>query len=100
MNIDVKSVHFKADQKLVDFTNKKVNKLDQYFDGIIGADVMMKVDKTKSPKNKIVEVELSIPGHENLFAEKQADTFEEAVDLSVEAIKKQLKKFKEKLHIK
>ena len=47
--------------------------------------------------NKIAEVKLSIPGYDYLFAEKQADTFEEAIDLATDAIRRQLTKFKEKL---
>ena len=97
MNIQVKTVHFTADQKLVDFVNKKVPKLDTYFDGIISAEVIMKVVKPETANNKIAEIKLSIPGTDYLFAEKQADSFEEAIDLAIEAIRRQLAKFKEKL---
>ncbi len=97
MNIQVNSVHFTPDQKLVDFVNKKVVKLDTYFEGIIGIEVIMKVIKPETANNKVAEIKLSIPGTDYLFAEKQADTFEEAIDLSIEAIRRQLTKFKEKL---
>ena len=97
MNIQVKTVHFTADQKLIDFVNKKVSKLDTYFDGIIGVEVIMKVDKPETANNKIAELKLSIPGTDYLFAEKQTDTFEESIDLSIEAIRRQLIKVKEKL---
>ena len=97
MNIQVKTVHFTADQKLVDFVNKKVPKLDTYFEGIISAEVIMKVVKPETANNKIAEIKLSIPGADYLFAEKQADSFEEAIDLAIEAIRRQLSKFKEKL---
>ncbi|MBC8005734.1 MAG: ribosome-associated translation inhibitor RaiA [Verrucomicrobia bacterium] len=97
MNIQVNTVHFTADQKLIDFVNKKVSKLDTYFEGIIGVEVIMKVDKPETANNKISEIILSIPGYDHLFAEKQADSFEEALDLAIEAIRRQLTKFKEKL---
>ena len=97
MNIQVNTVHFTADQKLIDFVNKKVSKLDTYFEGIIGVEVIMKVDKPETANNKIAEIKLSIPGTDYLFAEKQTDTFEESIDLSIEAIRKQLIKVKEKL---
>lgn len=97
MNIQVKTVHFTADQKLTDFLTKKVMKLDTYFEGIIGADVILKVVKPETVNNKVAEVKLSIPGYDYLFAEKQADTFEEAIDLATDAIRRQLTKFKEKL---
>jgi ribosomal subunit interface protein len=97
MNIQVKTVHFTADQKLIDFVNKKLLKLDTYFEGIIGAEVIMKVVKPETANNKIAEIKLSIPGSDYLFAEKQADSFEEAIDLSIDAIRRQLTKFKDKL---
>jgi len=97
MNIQVKTVHFTADQKLIDFVNKKVTKLDTYFEGIIGIEVIMKVDKPETANNKIAEIKLSIPGTDYLFAEKQSDSFEESIDLAIDAIRRQLTKFKEKL---
>jgi ribosomal subunit interface protein len=97
MNIQLTTVHFTADQKLVDFVNKKVPKLDTYFEGIIGAEVILKVVKPETANNKVAEVKLSIPGTDYLFAEKQADSFEEAIDLAIEAVRKQLTKFKDKL---
>ena len=97
MEIKIHSVHFNADQKLVEFVNKKVNKLDTFFDGIIKAEVTLKVLKPETAKNKISELKLSIPSKDYLFAKKQADTFEEATDLALDAIRKQLTKYKEKL---
>ena len=97
MNIHVNAIHFTADQKLIDFVNKKTSKLDTYFDGIISAEVILKILKPEAANNKVAEVKLSIPGNDYLFAKKQADTFEEAIDLSVDALRKQISKFKEKL---
>jgi putative sigma-54 modulation protein len=97
MNIQVKPVHFTADQKLTDFVNKKVSKLDTYYEGIIGAEIIMKVVKPETANNKVAEIKLSIPGYDYLFSEKQADSFEEAIDLAVEAIRRQLTKVKEKV---
>ncbi len=100
MEIIINSVHFDADKKLLGFVNKKVNKLDTFFDGIINAEVTLKVLKPETANNKISEIKLSIPVNGYLFAKKQADTFEEATDLAVDAIRKQLGKFKEKLKSK
>ena len=97
MEIKINSVHFTADKKLVDFVNKKVNKLDTFFDGIINAEVTLKVLKPEAANNKIAEIKLSIPANGYLFAKKQADTFEEAIDLAVDAMRKQLDKYKQKL---
>jgi len=97
MNIKINDVHFTADQKLVDFVTKKVSKLDTYFDGVLSAEIILKVIKPETSNNKEAEIILSIPGKENLFAKKQADSFEEATDVAIEAIGRQLKKFKEKM---
>jgi len=100
MNIKINDVHFNADQRLVDFINKKVSKLETFFDGIITAEIILKVIKPEASNNKEVELKLSIPGKDYLFAKKQADTFEEATDLTIEAVKRQLSKMKEKMHDK
>jgi putative sigma-54 modulation protein len=97
MEVKISSVHFTADQKLVDFVNKKVSKLDTFFDGIINVEVTMKVLKPETANNKVSELKISIPANGYLFAKKQADTFEEATDLAIDAIRKQLDKYKEKL---
>lgn len=97
MEVKINSVHFNADDKLVEFVNKKVNKLDTFFDGIIKAEVTLKVAKPETAKNKVSEVKVSLPATDYLFAKKQADSFEEATDLALDAVKKQLGKYKEKL---
>lgn len=100
MNIKVNSVHFTADQKLIDFVSKKVSKMDTFFEGILSAEVSLKVEKPEAANNKVSEIRISLPAAENLFARKQADSFEEATDLAVEAIRRQLKRHKEKLRTK
>lgn len=97
MNSKINAVNFTPDQQLVDFINKKINKLDTFFEGIIGAEVILKVTKPESVKNKMVEIKISIPIKGYLFAKKSADSFEEATDLCIDAIRRQLGKFKEKL---
>ena len=95
MNIKIQSVHFDTAEKLELFTRQKVGKLDQYLDGILSAEVVLKLDKPESPENKIAEITLII-AKSNLFAKKQNATFEEAVDLACEALRKQLVKRKDK----
>ncbi len=97
MDIKVKAIHFTADQRLTDFASKKISKLDTFFEGIIGAELTLKVDKPEAAENKVAELKLSIPSTDYLFAKKQADSFEEAIDLCVDASRRQLAKFKEKL---
>ena len=96
MNVQIQSVHFDADKKLVGFINDKVNKLNQFHDGIIQAEVILKIDKDSHSENKIAELKLHIAG-DDLFAKRKCKSFEEAVDDCLEAIRKQVQKNKEKL---
>ncbi len=95
MKVNINSVHFKTDKKLEDFINEKVGKLSNMYDGVIGSDVILKVDNTDSPENKIAEIRLLIRGND-LYAKKQCKTFEEATDTAIDALRRQLKKHKDK----
>ncbi|MFH0893657.1 MAG: HPF/RaiA family ribosome-associated protein [Bacteroidota bacterium] len=95
MKVNVQSIHFDADKKLVDFVQKKVEKLVSLYDGVIGSDVYLKLVNTSDLENKIAEIRLQIPGND-LFVKKQCKSFEEAADMAVEALKKQLTKQKDK----
>lgn len=95
MEIQVHSIHFTADQKLIDFINEKVSKLGLFYDNIIASEVFLRLDKDQEGENKVAEVKILVPGKE-LFAKKQCKSFEEATDLAVEALRKQVSKQKEK----
>ena len=95
MNVTISSLHFKADQKLEAFINEKVEKLDTMHDGIIGAEVTLKLENTDRPENKTVDIRIKIRGNDAM-ASKTAKSFEEATDNVVEALKKQLIKVKDK----
>ena len=95
MDIKIQSVKFDADVKLLSFIENKINKLEQYYNNIIGAEVILKLDKSEASDNKVVDVKILIPGND-LFAKRQSKTFEEAVDSTADALKKQLVKVKEK----
>ena len=100
MNIKMHSIRFDADQKLVEFINTKVKKLPNVYDDILGAEVFLRLDKdTSDRENKLVEIKLDIKG-QTVFAKKQCKSFEEATDLSIDALKKQLVKRKEKIRKK
>jgi putative sigma-54 modulation protein len=95
VKLNVRSVHFDADQKLINFIQEKINKLSQYFDKIIEADVYLKLENVSSMENKTVEIRLYIPGND-LFAKKTSKSFEESTDDSTEALRRQVKRRKEK----
>lgn len=95
MKVKVQSVHFDADQKLLDFIDDKVNKLVTFNGSIIDAEVILRLENSSTTDNKVVEIKLLVPGPD-LFAKRQCKTFEEATDLAAEALRRQLKKTKEK----
>ncbi|HSH51786.1 MAG TPA: ribosome-associated translation inhibitor RaiA [Bacteroidales bacterium] len=95
MDINIHSIHFDADKKLINFIENKVNKLIQYYDHIIGAEVFLRLENDQSTGNKVAEIRLDIPGSD-IFAKKRSKSFEESVDNVVEALRKQITKHKEK----
>lgn len=95
MNVKINAVKFRADEKLLSFVDEKVAKLDRHLPNALEAEVTLKVDKPESENNKQAEIRLVIKGND-LFASKQADTFEEAVMLSIDALKPQIEKIKDK----
>jgi putative sigma-54 modulation protein len=96
MTIKIQSVHFDADKKLLSFTNEKVEKLNHFFDGILKVEIILRLDKSSDSENKIAEINLHVAG-QDLFAKRQCKTFEEAIDTSIDALKSQIKKHKEKI---
>lgn len=96
MKVRVQSVNFTADQKLINFIQAKLDKLDQFYDRVIDGEVFLKVDNNHSKQNKISEIKLNIPGHE-LVVKKQCKSFEEAAQLGADALRRQLSKHKEKV---
>ncbi len=95
MRVKIQSIHFDADAKLLNFVESKVGKLSTYSNAIIDSEVFLRLDKSSSHENKVAEIKLLVPGND-LFAKRQCKTFEEATDQAVEALRRQLKKQKEK----
>ena len=96
MKLQIQSIHFNADKNLLDFIQTRANKLDKYYDRIIDGNVFLKLDNDSANINKVAEIKLMIPGND-LFAKKQCKSFEEATDTAIEALRRQLKKHKEKI---
>ncbi|MET4081937.1 putative sigma-54 modulation protein [Pedobacter sp. UYP30] len=99
MKIGVQSIHFNADAKLLDFIQKKADKLDQFYDQIISGEVYLKLENVEHEANKISEIKLIVPGG-TFFAKDQCKSFEEATDLAIECLKKQITKHKAKTRVK
>lgn len=96
MKLQVQSIHFDADQKLLEYVQKRLDKLDTFYDRITDGEVFLKLDKADARENKVVEVKLLVP-NTNLFAKAHSASFEAATDEVAESLKIQLKKHKEKM---
>jgi len=95
MELTIQSVNFDATDQLKAFIDKKVNKLERISEDIIQAEVILKVVKPETVKNKDAAIKIKLK-HKEAFANKNADTFEEAIDLCIVALEKQILKTKEK----
>ena len=96
METKIKAIHFDATEKLEQFINKKVEKLVKHHEDINEVEVNLKVVKPETAMNKEASIKLLVPQRDDLYASKTADTFEEAVDLCVDALKRQLEKNKDR----
>ncbi|TXD81763.1 ribosome-associated translation inhibitor RaiA [Subsaximicrobium wynnwilliamsii] len=96
MKVNTQSVNFNADQKLIDFIQRRMDKLDLFYDKVIHSDVYLKVQKTSDKENKIFEARVNVPG-DSFVVKKQCKTFEEGTDMAVSCLERQLKKRKAKL---
>ena len=95
MVVYTEAVQFKVDSKLVDFIEKKLSKIDQFFDRIINAKVVLKLENTGQVREKIAEVRINVPG-ETVFVKVTHKSFEAAVEQAVDSLKRQIIKYKEK----
>ncbi len=96
MDISVKTIKFDATDKLQEFIQKKISKLEKFCGEIRKVEVSLKVVKPATALNKQASIKVVLPGEE-LFVDKTCDTFEEAIDQSLPALEKQLARYKEKL---
>ncbi len=96
MKVSVQSVNFNIDSDLVKYAEKRINILEKFHDHILGAEVFLKVQKSKEKENKITEMKINLPGND-ILVKKQTKTFEEGINVSVDSLKRQLVKRKEKL---
>lgn len=96
MKVNTQSVNFNVDQELVNFIQKRLDKLDTFYDKVISSNVYLKVQNTSSKENKIVEVKVNVPG-DGFIVKKQCKTFEEAVDSAASSLERVLLKRKQKI---
>ncbi|PKQ68143.1 ribosomal subunit interface protein [Labilibaculum manganireducens] len=97
--VNIQSIGFVADNKLEAFIQSKLDKLMKLDDDIVGVEVFLRLEKSVTAENKVVEIILDLKGAD-LFAKKQSQSFEESTDMVIEALRRQLVKHKEKLRAK
>ena len=95
MKVRVQSIHFIADKKLISFIEEKVDKLKQFYEDIIDSEVFLRIENADNLENKVAEIRINTPG-KTLFAKEQCKTFEEATDQAIEALRRQITKYKDK----
>ena len=95
MNINFQSVNYNADNKLIEFAEKRIKKISQFYLNIIDVFIYTKVENTTNRVNKFAELKIVIPG-DDVVVKKQAKTFEEAINLAAGSAEKMLKKRKNK----
>ena len=97
MNVNIQTLHFVADTKLVTFIEKKVSKLTQFHDRITKVDVFLKLDNVAhNIKDKIAEIKVHVPKHD-FFVKHSSKSFEESFDTALDSVITQIKRKKEKL---
>jgi putative sigma-54 modulation protein len=95
MRIHVEAVHFSADQKLLDLIEKKISKLEQYYDHIIDVHVVLKLENSGQVRDKVMESRLNVPG-DTLICKVSDKKYEAALDIVADNLKRQLIKYKER----
>ncbi|WP_026770527.1 HPF/RaiA family ribosome-associated protein [Asinibacterium sp. OR53] len=97
MNVNIQTVHFNADDKLVDYVSRKLSKLSTFHDRILKVDVFLKLDNVvHTIKDKVAEIRIHVPRHE-FFVKSSSKSFEESFDCAMESIVTQIKRKKQKL---
>ena len=95
MHVNFQSINFKADIKLVEFTQRRIEKISQFYDQIVDVYVYTKVENFSDKINKLVELKIGIPG-DDVIVKKTAKTFEEAINSAADSAERVLKRRKEK----
>jgi putative sigma-54 modulation protein len=95
MKVQMHSVHFDADQKLLDFIQQRLNKLETFYGKVTEGEVIMRLNNKDGIENKTIEIKLLVPGS-TLFSQEDAASFEAAADAAADSLRRQITKYKEK----
>lgn len=95
MRVHTQALHFNADQNLLSFIEGELAKLERFFDRIIDADVVLKIETSGALRHKIAEIRVTLPGSV-LFVRECSQTFEASIDSAASALKRQLVRYKDR----
>lgn len=96
MNVNIQTQRFTADAKLIDFIEKKSEKLNQFHDSIVKVDVFLRLDNVVHKiKDKVAEIQVFIPRH-NFFVKQSSKSFETSFDMALDSIINQMKRQKDR----
>ena len=93
MDFKLQTLRFNATEKLVAYIDKKISKLEKYSD-VQNVELTLQIVKPETANNKEAKLNVALPGRK-IHAEKVADTFEEAVDLCIDVVRRELSEKKE-----
>jgi putative sigma-54 modulation protein len=97
MNVQIQTVHFDADHKLIEHVQKKLDKLKTFHDKITGVEVFLRLENmSQKVRDKVAEIKVNIPKH-SLFSKHESKVFEESFDYAFDSMVAQIKKTKEKM---
>ena len=95
MNINFQSINYVADSKLIEFSEKRIHKITNFYNHIIDVYIFTKVENSSDRINKSVEMKIGIPG-DDVIVKKVATSFEEAINSASDSVERILKRRKEK----
>src|ERR1700748_1543275 len=99
MNVQIQTVHFDADEKLLEHVQKRIDKLKTFHDKITGVEVFLRLENlSQKVKDKVAEIKVSIP-KKSLFAKHESKVFEESFEEAFDSLVAQIKKSKEKMYV-
>lgn len=97
MHTNIQTQHFDADSKLIEYVEKKLEKLNQFYDRIVRVEVFLKLDNIAHKiKDKVAEIQVFVPRH-NFFVKHSSKSFQESFDVAMDSLINQMKRQKEKL---
>lgn len=96
MTVDIQTVRFDADSKLLEHVQQKLQKLTNFHDRIIRVEVFLKLDNVvHTIKDKVAEIKVHVP-KKQLFVKQSSKSFEQSFDEAFTSLLNQLKRKKEK----